>query len=69
MSKTIAPAAAGLAAHVVARGVAASVSGRQGWVAERFKAAVLKTAVRANVPWVRIPLHPPFENRSVNAGY
>lgn len=31
-----------------------------GWVAERFKAAVLKTAVRGSVPWVRIPLHPPY---------
>jgi hypothetical protein len=32
-----------------------------GWVAERLKAAVLKTAVRASAPWVRIPPHPPFE--------
>jgi hypothetical protein len=32
----------------------------KGWVAERLKAAVLKTAVRASVPWVRIPPHPPF---------
>jgi hypothetical protein len=32
---------------------------RTGWVAERFKAAVLKTAVRVSVPWVRIPPHPP----------
>ena len=31
-----------------------------GWVAERLKAAVLKTAVRASVPWVRIPPHPPI---------
>jgi hypothetical protein len=30
-----------------------------GWVAERLKAAVLKTAVRGSVPWVRIPPHPP----------
>ena len=30
-----------------------------GWVAEWLKAAVLKTAVRASVPWVRIPPHPP----------
>jgi hypothetical protein len=29
-------------------------------VAERFKAAVLKTAVRASAPWVRIPPHPPY---------
>jgi hypothetical protein len=28
-------------------------------VAERLKAAVLKTAVRVSVPWVRIPPHPP----------
>ena len=27
-------------------------------MAERFKAAVLKTAVRESVPWVRIPLSP-----------
>src|SRR5690349_3754023 len=31
-----------------------------GWVAEWFKAAVLKTAVGASSPWVRIPPHPPF---------
>ena len=30
-----------------------------GGVAERFKATVLKTVVRASVPWVRIPLPPP----------
>jgi hypothetical protein len=30
-----------------------------GWVAERFKAPVLKTGVPARVPWVRIPPHPP----------
>ena len=30
-----------------------------GGVAERFKAAVLKTAVPWRVPWVRIPLPPP----------
>ena len=35
--------------------------GDRGWVAERLKAAVLKTAVRASVPWVRIPPHPPFQ--------
>ena len=39
-----------------------------GWVAERLKAAVLKTAVRASVPWVRIPPHPPLQNRTANAG-
>ncbi len=31
-----------------------------GWVAEWFKAAVLKTAGRASAPWVRIPPHPPY---------
>ena len=30
-----------------------------GWVAERFKAPVLKTGVPARAPWVRIPPHPP----------
>ena len=30
-----------------------------GWVAERFKAPVLKTGVGATSPWVRIPPHPP----------
>ena len=30
-----------------------------GWVAEWFKAAVLKTAVGASSPWVRIPPCPP----------
>jgi hypothetical protein len=29
-----------------------------GWVAERFKAPVLKTGVGASSPWVRIPPHP-----------
>ncbi len=31
-----------------------------GWVSERFKEPVLKTGVRASVPWVRIPPHPPL---------
>jgi hypothetical protein len=31
-----------------------------GWVAEWFKALVLKTSVRESVPWVRIPPHPPL---------
>src|SRR5713101_695544 len=31
-----------------------------GWVAEWFKAPVLKTGVPSRVPWVRIPPHPPF---------
>ena len=31
-----------------------------GGMAERTIAAVLKTAVRATVPWVRIPLPPPL---------
>jgi len=30
-----------------------------GWVAEWFKAPVLKTGVGASPPWVRIPPHPP----------
>ena len=30
-----------------------------GWVAEWFKALVLKTSVGATLPWVRIPPHPP----------
>lgn len=30
-----------------------------GWVAERFKAPVLKTGEGASSPWVRIPPHPP----------
>ena len=34
-------------------------SASAGWVAEWFKAAVLKTAVGASSPWVRIPPHPP----------
>src|ERR1044071_5519099 len=40
---------------------AASPHGRErlGWVAEWFKAAVLKTAVGASSPWVRIPPLPP----------
>ena len=40
--------------------------GRQsGEMAERFKAAVLKTAVGSSPPWVRIPLSPPHTK---NAG-
>ena len=31
----------------------------KGWVAERFKAPVLKTGGRASAPGVRIPPHPP----------
>jgi hypothetical protein len=34
-----------------------------GWVAERFKAPVLKTGVGASPPWVRIPPHPPHAAR------
>ena len=30
-----------------------------GWVAERFKAPVLKTGRGASLSWVRIPPHPP----------
>jgi hypothetical protein len=29
-------------------------------MAEWFKAAVLKTAVGVSLPWVRIPLSPPY---------
>ena len=32
---------------------------RSGWVAEWFKAPVLKTGVGSRPPWVRIPPHPP----------
>jgi hypothetical protein len=32
-------------------------------VSERFKEPVLKTGVRANVPWVRIPPLPLFLDR------
>jgi hypothetical protein len=34
---------------------------QRGEVAEWFKAAVLKTAVRESVPWVRIPPSPPID--------
>ncbi len=33
-------------------------AGLFGWVAERFKAPVLKTGVLSRVPWVQIPPHP-----------
>ena len=47
-----------------ARDVAlASYETPQGWVAEWFKAAVLKTAVGLRSPWVRIPPHPPILRR------
>ena len=38
--------------------------GAVGRVAEWFKAAVLKTAVGASSPWVRIPPLPPFQSLS-----
>src|SRR3569833_356282 len=38
----------------------ARCSGAHGEMAEWFKAAVLKTAVGASSPWVRIPLSPPI---------
>jgi hypothetical protein len=41
------------------RGAECVAPKRAGWVAEWFKAAVLKTAVGASSPWVRIPPHPP----------
>ena len=34
--------------------------GRAGWVAEWFKALVLKTSVGGTPPWVRIPPLPPL---------
>ena len=34
---------------------------RDGGVPERLIGAVLKTVVRASVPWVRIPPPPPFK--------
>jgi hypothetical protein len=37
-------------------------------VAEWFKAAVLKTAVGASLPWVRIPPHPPPTRGALLAG-
>src|SRR5579875_2088716 len=55
------PGAGGAAAFATAgarpacRGAATS-----GWVAERFKAPVLKTGAPARAPWVRIPPHPPL---------
>jgi hypothetical protein len=39
---------------------ASSYSQTTGWVAEWFKAPVLKTGVRETVPGVRIPPQPPF---------
>ena len=45
-----------------------SESADEGRVAEWFKAAVLKTAVGASPPWVRIPPLPPIQNRTANAG-
>src|SRR5579862_2772386 len=38
-----------------------------GWVAERFKAPVLKTGGGVSSSWVRIPPHPPRSARSVAA--
>ena len=35
-----------------------------GWVAEWFKAPVLKTGVGASPPWVRIPPHPPASHEA-----
>ena len=36
-------------------------------MAERLKAHAWKACVRESVPWVRIPLPPPFQNRTANA--
>ena len=38
---------------------AEEADGRDGEMAERLNAAVLKTAEPSRVPWVRIPLSPP----------
>ena len=37
-----------------------------GWVAERLKAPVLKTGRGASSSWVRIPPHPPVQNKAAN---
>ena len=47
---------------VLIRGSGSSIAARSGQVAEWFKAAVLKTAVGATPPWVRIPPCPPHSN-------
>jgi hypothetical protein len=39
-----------------------------GEMAERFKAAVLKTAVVVTLPWVRIPLSPPEKQNAPEWG-
>ena len=44
------------------------VDRERGWVAEWFKAPVLKTGVGASLPGVRIPLHPPVANQTANPG-
>ena len=47
-----------------------TVKSASGWVAEWFKAAVLKTAVRETVPGVRIPPHPHlFHSLAVSRNY
>lgn len=49
---------------VVARKTRLAADNSKGEMAERFKAAVLKTAVVATLPWVRIPLSPPEQTKS-----
>ena len=46
-------------ANRLAKSAPDSRAGTHGWVAEWFKAPVLKTGVGASPPWVRIPPHPP----------
>ena len=41
---------------------------RDGWVAEWFKAPVLKTGVGESPPWVRIPPHPLVGDGSRGSG-
>jgi hypothetical protein len=43
-------------------------AGQDGWVAEWFKAAVLKTAEGVSLPWVRIPPHPPGRSPAHSLG-
>ncbi len=47
---------------------AEEADGRDGEMAERLNAAVLKTAEPSRVPWVRIPLSPPAVQSSSDGG-
>jgi hypothetical protein len=55
--------------HCSAPSLWLACAGRQGWVAERFKAPVLKTGELARVPWVRIPPHPPISISLISLAY